>query len=309
MQKLTLLPFFCIQLFADGGGDGGTGGGDAGAAPAGQNNAAPAQPTAGNKNPLADVRYGKQEDAPTGAGQVQTDDRSAQFDALIRGEYKDLYEAKLQDTIQKRLKGNEATVQKYNALAPVLDMLAGKYGVDASDAEALSKAIEEDETFYEDEALEKGLTVQQVKDIRKMQRENAALKQQMEQQKQQERADQIIAKWQADAENLKQIYPGFNLEEEMQNDQFRSLLTSNIDVRTAFEVCHKDEIISSAMQFTANKVQEKMANNIRAGRNRPAEGAMGSRSSVVVKSDVSKLTRADREEIARRVARGERITF
>ena len=309
MQKLTLISLFDIQLFGEGGGDGGTGGGDAGAAPAGQTNAAPAQPTAGNKNPLADVRYGKQEEAPTGAGQVQTDDRSAQFDALIRGEYKDLYEAKLQDTIQKRLKGNEATVQKYNALAPVLDMLAGKYGVDASDAEALSKAIEEDETFYEDEALEKGLTVQQVKDIRKMQRENAALKQQMEQQKQQERADQIIAKWQADAESLKQIYPGFNLEEELQNDQFRSLLTSNIDVRTAFEVCHKDEIISSAMQFTANKVQEKMANNIRAGRNRPAEGAMGSRSSVVVKSDVSKLTRADREEIARRVARGERITF
>ena len=309
MQKLTLLPLFCIQIFADGGGDGGTGGGDAGAAPAGQTDAAPAQPTGGNKNPLADVRYGKQETAPTAAGQVQTDERSAQFDALIRGEFKDLYEAKLQDTIQKRLKGNEATVQKYNALSPVLEMLGSKYGVDAGDTEALAKAIEEDETFYEDEALEKGLTVQQVKDIRKMQRENAALKQQMEDQQKQERAGQIIAKWQADAEALKQIYPGFDLEAELQDQRFRDLVTSNIDVRTAFEVCHKDEIISSAMQFTAGKVQEKMANKIRAGQNRPAEGAMGSRSSVVVKSDVSKLTRADREEIARRVARGERITF
>ena len=305
MQTLSLLPFFCIQIFADGGGDGGTGGGDAGAGPAeGQTgNAAPAQPQ--GKNPLAGVKYGRQE-APQAA---ESDDRAAQFDALIKGEYKDLYEQRMQDTIQKRLKGNEATVQKYNALSPVLEMLSSKYGVDAGDAEALSKAIEEDETFYEDEALEKGLTVQQVKEIRKMQRENQALRQQMEAQHQQEQADQIIAKWRADAETVKQIYPGFDLEGELQNEQFRSLLTSNIDVRTAYEVCHLGEIIPTAMQFTAGKIQEKVANNVRAGKSRPAEGAMSSRSPVVVKSDVSQLTRADRDEIERRVARGERIVF
>jgi hypothetical protein len=311
MQNLSLVSLFDIQLFAEGGGDGGTGGGDAGAGPAGQNTeAAVAQPqTGGKRNPLADVRYGKQEDAPAAAGQAETEDRNAQFEALIKGEYKDLYEQRLQDTISKRLKGNESTVQKYNALAPVLEMLGSKYGVDAADSEALAKAIEEDETFYEDEALEKGMTVQQVKEIRKMQRENAELRQQMEAQHQQERADQILAKWQSDSEALKQIYPSFNLEQEMQNEQFRALLTSNIDVRTAYEVCHKDEIISSAMQFTAGKVQEKVANAVRAGQKRPAEGAMGNRSSVVVKSDVSKLTKADRDEIDRRVARGERVVF
>ena len=312
MQTLSLLPFFCIQLFAEGGGDGGTGGGDAGAGPAaGQTgNAAVAQPqTGGKRNPLADVRYGKQEEAPAAAGFKETDDRNAQFDALIKGEYKDLYEQRLQDTIQKRLKGNEATVQKYNALSPVLEMLSSKYGVDAGDVESLAKAIEEDETFYEDEALEKGLTVQQVKEIRKMQRENEALRQQMEAQHQQEQADQIIAKWRADAEKVKQVYPGFDLEGELQNEQFRSLLTSNIDVRTAYEVCHLGEIIPTAMQFTAEKISEKVANDIRSGQRRPAEGAMGSRSPVVTKSDVSQLTKADRDEIDRRVARGERVVF
>lgn len=312
MQNLSLISLFDIQLFAEGGGDGGTGGGDAGAAPAaGQNeSAAPAQPqTGGKKNALAGVKYGKQEEAPAAAEPAETDDRNAQFDALIRGEYKDLYEAKLQDTIQKRLKGNEATVQKYNALSPVLELLSSKYGVDAGDTEALAKAIEEDETFYEDEALEKGLTVQQVKEIRKMQRENAALKKEMEARQNQARADQIMAKWQSDAESLKQVYPSFDLNREIQDERFRSLLQSNIDVRTAYEVCHKDEIISSAMQFTAGKIAEKVANDVRSGQRRPAEGAMGNRSAVVVKSDVSQLTKADREEIDRRVARGERVVF
>lgn len=308
MRKYSLSSLFNIQLFAEGGGDGGTGAGAAGEGPAGAESA-PAQPTGARNNPLADVKYGKQEAAPSAPAQTETDARRSEFEALIKGEYKDLYDERVQNTIQKRLKGQEETIARYNALAPVMEMLAGKYGVDAGDVEALSKAIEEDETFYEDEALEKGLTVQQVKEIRKMQRENEALKHQMEQARQQERADQIIAKWQQDAEHVKQIYPGFDLEQELQNDQFRQLLTSNIDVQTAFEVCHKDEIIPAAMQFTANKIEEKVANKVRAGQLRPQEGAMASRSPVQVKSDVSQLTKADRAEIRRRVNRGERIVF
>ena len=80
-------------------------------------------------------------------------------------------------------------------------------------------------------------------------------------------------------------------------------------MRTAYEVTHLDDIIPAAMNFTARKVEEKVTNKIRAGQNRPAEGAMGNRSSVVVKSDVSKLTKADMQEIFRRVANGEKISF
>ena len=315
MRELTLSPFFDIQLFGDGAGGagGGTGGGDAGGAPvSGQNAAAVAQPQKGVKgNPLADVQYGRQDstNAPAASEQISTEQRAAKFEELIKGEYKDLYDARVQDTIQRRLKGNEATVQKYNALAPVLDLLAGKYGVNVDDVDALSKAIEEDETFYEDEALEKGLTVEQVKAIRKMERENAELREQMAQQRNREQADALYASWMQQAEALKQIYPSFDLEAEAQNEQFRALLQANVPIQTAYEVIHKDEIIPAAMQFTAQKVTEKVANSVRAGQRRPAEGAMAGSPAVVTKSDVSQLTRADREEIARRVARGEKIRF
>lgn len=304
MRKLTLAPFFNIQLFAEGGGAAAGGEGAAAAAPV----AAPQQPGV-KSNSLADVQYGKQESAPAAGEKSSAEERNSRFEELIKGEFKDLYDARVQNTIRERLKGNEATVQKYNALAPVLDLLAGKYGVEADNIEALSKAIEEDETFYEDEALEKGLTVQQVKEIRKMQRENAALKAQVEERSRKESADATYAAWMQQAEALKQVYPSFDFATEAQNEQFRRLLQSGIPLQTAFEVIHKDEIIPAAMQYTAKQVEAKVANNVRAGQKRPAEGAAGGRSAVQVKSDPSKFTKADMDEIARRVARGERIVL
>lgn len=304
MRKLTLAPFFNIQLFAEGGGAPAGGDGAAAAAPA-----EGPQPTGVKGNPLADVQYGKQESTPDAGEKTSEDDRNSRFEELIKGEYKDLYDSRVQDTIRQRLKGNEAIVQKYNALAPMLDLLAGKYGVEPDDVDALSKAIEDDETFYEEEALEKGMSVQQVKEYRKMMRENKALKEQMEAQKNQQQADATVAAWMRDADAVKQIYPNFDFRTELQNEQFRMLIQSNIPVQTAYEVVHKDELIPAAMQFTAKQVEAKVANNVRAGQKRPAEGAASSRSAVQVKSDPSKFTKADMDEIERRVARGERIVL
>lgn len=312
MHSFFIRPGFdFMQLFADGGGgEGGTGAGAAAAA-AGQNSAAPAQPqTTGAKNPLANVQYGTEaEPAAAGQGERIADDRAAQFDALIKGDYKDLYEARLKETISKRLKGTEDTVAKYNALSPVLSMLADKYGVKADDIEALSKAIEDDETFYEDEALEKGLTVQQVKEMRKMQRENEALKAQMNQRKSQEAADQTYAAWMDEAAKLKEIYPAFDLRAELQNPQMQRLLLANVPMQTAFQAIHQDEILSGAMQYAAGQGAQKVANSVAAGKRRPAEGAMAAQGAVVSKRDVSQLTKADRLEIIRRAERGAMIGF
>jgi hypothetical protein len=111
------------------------------------------------------------------------------------------------------------------------------------------------------------------------------------------------------AESTKQIYPSFDLRAEMQNPKFIDLLRSNIDVRTAYEVIHKDDIIAGAMQFTAKTVEQKLTNKIIAGGARPSENGNSSQGASVTKSDVSALTKADRDEIARRVARGEKISF
>lgn len=319
MKIYSIIPMLNLQLFAEGAGagDGGTAEGQ------GVTEAAALPQTKGEKsNPLAKVKYGIQEEAAPAAEVQKTvaqPDRNAEFEALIKGEYKDLYDAKVQDTIQKRLKGQKEIaekynrqkeiVEKYNALNPTIEMMAKKYGVDANDIEALNKAIEEDDSYYEEEALEKGLTVQQLKEIRKMERENAELKAQMEEQQRQENGKKLYAAWMQQADEAKKVYPSFDLRAEMNNPKFVDLLRSNIDVRTAYEVLHKDEIIPAAMQFTAKTVESKLAKTIASHGARPTENGMSSQSAAVVKSDVSQLSKADRAEIIRRVQRGEKIRF
>ena len=306
-MKIDFIPMLSLQLFAEGGaGDGGTAQGQ------GVTEAAALPQTKGEKNnPLANVKYGIQEEsAPAAEVQnVAQPDRNAEFEKLIKGEYKDLYDARVQDTIQKRLKGQKEIVDKFNALNPTIETLAKKYGVDVTDIDGLNKAIADDDSYYEQEALEKGMTVQQLKEVKKMERENAELKAQMEEAQRQENGKKLYAAWMQQADEAKKVYPSFDLRAEMNNPKFVDLLRSNIDVRTAYEVLHKDEIIPAAMQFTAKTVESKIAKSIASQGARPSENGMSSQSAAVVKSDVSQLSKADRAEIIRRVQRGEKIRF
>ncbi len=280
-----------LQLFAEGAGDGGT----VSAGATGETGTAAVSQTS-----ITDAD-----------GTTATNiDREAEFEKLIKGEYKDLYDARMQDTIKNRLKGQKETVERYEALAPTLETLAKKYGVDASDINALNKAIEEDDAYYEEEALEKGVTVEQLKQFKKMERENAELKKLRDEQNAKEAAEKKVAGWMEESKQVKAIYPQFDLRNEMQNPKFVDLLrVPGVDVRTAYELTHKDEIIAGAMQFTAKTVEKKIADKIAANGARPTENGLNSQSASLTKSDVSQLSKADILDIQRRVARGEKISF
>lgn len=318
MKNINFIPMLNLQLFAEGAGagEGGTAEGQGVTAAA----ALPQNPGV-EGNSLADVKYGIQEEPAAPAAEVQTEpaaqvDRKAEFEKLIKGEYKDEYDARVQDTVQKRLRGSKDIVEKYNALTPTLEILAKSYGVDVNDIAALAKAVEQDDAYLEDEALAEGKTVQQLREerrkdqeIKRIERENAELKAQMDEVRRQENGKKLYDQWMQQAEQTKVVYPSFDLTAEMQNPTFLDLLRSNIDVRTAYEVTHKDEIIAGAMQFTAKTVESKIVNKIASGGARPQENGMAKQSAAVVKSDVSQLTNQDIDEVMRRVARGERVSF
>ena len=280
-----------LQLFAEGAGDGGTGSEGATGA---------TETAAVSQTSITDAD-----------GTTATNiDRNAEFDKLIKGEYKEQYDTRMQETIKNRLKGQKETVDKYNALAPTLETLARKYGVDPSDIDALNKAIEEDDAYYEEEALEKGVTVEQLKQFKKMERENAELKKMRDEQNAKEAAEKKVASWMEESKQVKAIYPQFDLKSEMQNPKFVDLLrVPGVDVRTAYELTHKDEIIAGAMQFTAKTVEKKIADKIAANGARPTENGLNSQSASLTKSDVSQLSKADILDIQRRVARGEKVSF
>lgn len=299
-----------LRLFGEGGGDGGAASGAEGTTAGGQ----PA--TGKSSNPLANVKYGKQEgeaDTPQEITEV-VPDKKASFEELIKGEYKDEYNARIQEAISRRFKANEANAQREKILAPILEMLGSKYGIDASDVgkmdlEKLSQAIQEDDSYYEAEALEKGISVEMLKQLKKMEAENKQMKQVMAERQRQEQSQKAYAELLRQCEQVKKIYPGFDLKTEMNNPQFGRLIANNVDAQTAYEVVHMEEIKPAMAQYVTQKTAEQIANNIQSGARRPAENGANSQGAATVKTDVGKLTRADRAEIARRAAMGEKIRF
>lgn len=301
-----------LQMFAEGGaaagGDGGQGTGVSAPAAGVQ--------TKGAKNPLANVVYGKQPaqatDAPAAEVQKETQpaqpvDRKAEFEAMINGDYKEEYGKRVQDTVQKRLKGANETAAKYEATLPIMDMLAARYGTDASDPAALLKAIEADNEFLSDAAADNNMDDAAYKGYIKLKRENARLKASQAEQQKQAQLDQQYAAWAQQAEKAKVKYPNLDLNVESQNPQFRQLLFAGIDVATAYGVIHQDDIMAGAMQYATQTAQQKVANSVAAAGKRPAENGMQGQSAVTIKSDPSTWTKKDREEVRRRAARGEKI--
>jgi hypothetical protein len=317
---------FNLQLFGEGGGAAGGEGAGAGAADGVAGNPA----TTGKsgkaaRNPLADVQYGKAPEAEEAQqqGEVAQKESAQQaavdpdkaFEQLIKGEYKDAFAKRTQRIIDDRFKhakGLEAQVQQ---MEPMLQMLAERYGLeDPKDLKAIMKAMEDDDGYYEEEAMRRDMSVAQLKQMKQMERENAQFKRAQAEQERQQNADRIYQGWLQQSEQVKQAYGNFDLRSEIGNpetgERFMGLLRSGIDVKTAYEVIHKDDIIGGAMAYTAQQTEKRVTDSIRARGMRPTEnGSSGNAAAVVRKADVNTLSRKDRDEIARRVMRGERISF
>lgn len=268
-----------LQLFAEGGGQDGA---DA----------------AGQAAPV------NTEEAPAPDPGVEANPES-EFEQLIQGQYKQQYDA--------RLKGKDSQIAelsgKQKAVEPIMALLGRRYGVDAGDPAALCAAMEADDSFLEADARALGLNVEQYRKFRDMEQENARLRQADLDRRSREQADRLYARWHAQAQQAREVYPGLDLKAELQNKRFLDLLRGNVDIKTAYEVIHKDEIIPAAMHAAARNVESRLARKIAAGGIRPVENGVGGGSPAVVRSDVSRLSRNDIDEVMRRVARGERVTF
>lgn len=316
-----------LQLFADGGAGaaGGDGGAVAGAGEATGVTAPAAEVPRAKKrreNPLANVKYGKQPE-PTAPSQTATgteetantrDEGSKRpsFQELIDGEYKAEFGEHVQNIISKRFKANAENEERLGKMTPIMEMLGQKYNIDPTDIDQIAKVVGDDDSLYEDEAIERGMSIESLKAIKRMERENEQLKQREQQTIAEQRMREHFNMLAQQADEAKKLYPGLDLGLEMQNPTFARLTSPGVgvDVRTAYEVVHREEMRGAEMQYAAQKSAERMANAIRSGSMRPVEnGLQGQQSTGAVKADPKSLTKADREEIKRRVRLGEKITF
>lgn len=226
---------------------------------------------------------------------------------------KDLFQKDFDEALNKRFKNQKKLQSDYDSAQKTLDehknvfdLLKHKYGVDED--EALLKAIQDDDSFYEQEALEKGISVQQLKAFKQLERENEQLKQAAARQEN----DKIYNAWLEQAEQTARFYPSFDLAAEINSEetgeQFANLLKSGIDVKTAYEVLHQQEIVSGVARLAAKESEKKIAESIASNSKRAVENGAGGAVSTG-KIDISKLTKEQMRDIEKRAARGEKITF
>lgn len=307
MYQNKIIPVLHLQLFADGGAAGGSGAGDG----AGTGVTAPAaevQTTGVKSNPQAAEGTPAAEVQKTEPAVV---DRKAEFDRMIKGDYKDLYDSKVQEIVQRRLKGPSEAAEKFRALTPTLELLAKHYGVeDPADIKALTAAIEADDSLIEKLAMEKNMTPDEYRRIQKVERENAKLKREVAERQQKEAAAKQYQIWMNQAKQAKNFYPSLNLDAELTNPVFRDLIKNpNIGIQTAYEVIHKDEITAGLLRHATEQASKQVAASVAANGARPTENGSGAQSPATVKLDPSKMTKAQRQDFRRRAAMGEKISF
>lgn len=268
------------------------------------------------------VVYGKAEAAEDGTSQVGTDtqteggaaqeepaDLDKEFEELISGKYKEQFSTRVQNTVQRRFKNNadfENQLAQYkDAVAPIAEAL----GVDVSDIKGLKKAFESNDGLYAQLAEEQGLTPEQLREnlqLRADAKKGRAMQQEILKQ-QEQRA--MFEQWDAQAEELKGVFPGFDLNQELKNTDFLENLELVRDVGRAFYLTHMEDILSGAMETSAKTAQQQTVKAIQQKAARPPENAASSQPAIIRKDDPSKMTAEERRIVAEKVRRGERIVF
>ena len=233
-----------------------------------------------------------------------TVDRDAEFEKLIKGDYKEQYTRRLQDTLTKRMRSVSDKAAKYDKASAIFDALGQRYGVDASDMDALIHAVSSDDTYAEKYADEHNMSKETAKEMIRMRQQNAAMQRQIEEADNRRKFDYI---W-SQSEELKKTFPQFDLMTELSNPEFKTMIDAGISVDRAYRAIHGDEILASGMQYAVQTAESKIANKVAAGKARPSENGSKSASATMT-VDVSRLTKQQRQEYALRAARGERITF
>ena len=323
---------FSLQTFGDGGGNaGGTGGaagGDAGAATgaeapaASEGKAAVKLDKAGQAaKDLSKVQYGRQEAEEPATDQQPEADQEAKkteqpakrqtFDELIKNdpEYAKEMQKRIDNAINRRFAKSKAAEEQNARLMPALNLLAGRYGVKAGDTDALIDAINGDSDLIEQQAMDAGMEPEAYRKYQALEAELNQLKEAEAERQRAEQTQQKLVEWQQQAEVAQRFYPGLDLRTEAQNETFTQLLAAGIDVKTAYETVHMAEIQQGLVQHAAADAKRQTVASIANKQGRPREAASGKTAASTVKSDISKLTTRDFDEIMRRAARGDVIRF
>lgn len=232
------------------------------------------------------------------------------FESLIGGKYKAEFEKELSKRLEKKdreISGLNSSLEKHGAL---VDALAAKYDISKKNIDGILEAVADDDSFYEEAAAREGLTVHQYKEMQKLQKQQEEYVKLKNAELARTKAAADISKWFKQAESVKaEHYPDFDLKAELKNRDFVGLLKNGIDVKTAYEVFHMNELMESSARNAALNAEKNTVAKLQQKAARPVENGVNSQQGTVLKTAMSKLSKKDRADLAMRAQKGEIIKF
>ena len=110
-----------------------------------------------------------------------------------------------------------------------------------------------------------------------------------------------------EADGLRARYAGFSLPELLEDARFLGMLRAGLSMEDAYLAMHGREVLRQAIAATHRWTEAQLRAAWAAESRRPAEGAMTGGSTALSRTNPAQMTRAQREAIARRVLKGERV--
>lgn len=225
------------------------------------------------------------------------------------------YNRQMQAVVQSRLKSSKGAEETLAKLTPALELLARKHNLDPAkmDYDALAKAISDDDSYYEDKALQMGTSVETAKKIDQQERDTARQQRAAELSLQEQKIRNHFTSLENQAKEMKKVFPKFDLQAELKNPAFLRMTSPNvgISVRDAYYAVHHDEMQTAAMRATAKATAQNISQNIQARQRRPDENGISGQAPSATTFDYSKASPEQREAFKRdlraRMARGEKV--
>ena len=317
-----------LQLFAEGGGDGAGTGAAEGTGEAAAAEKAASAPAQGKVREAAAAEVdemlspaeepGAEEDAAEGEKQDDAADKSSTdpeahrkaFGELMRGEYNREFGEMI---VQATQKAYDSILNEQGPVGRILNALGQKYGTAPGDYEALAAAVEggvvKDDAYYEDMAMKKGISVQLAKEMDALESENAKHRAAEQQRAEASKMQAIQKEWDAAAERIRAEDPGFDIKTALADPDFAQMLKLGVKMEDAYKARYFDDIMARRTTQTAKTVEKGVEARIRQRGARPSENGTNPGGAAVLKTDVSKLTTQQCEELERRAMRGQIITF
>ena len=249
-----------------------------------------------------------------------------EFEKLIKGKYKNVYQNRVQSLVKDRLSTKDRQIsdmqKKENTGNQIFALIANKYNVQPDDLDGLLKAVSEDKDLFAEKALAAGMTTEEARNNFFTQQKTNAQEEELETLRREKAARELDTHLRSIAAETQKEFPNFNLEDEFQNPAFRTALDfiaqqrneqnektgrndEIYDLTTAYKMAHFDELQKDLVKRSSSAAISAAAQSIQSGARRPTENAVKKSGTTTQRKSVEDMSDAEFDAFYEKVRRGE----